>query len=210
MRQKAEEEMNVLCTKPNDVFKFVKFMRQEGRDIDGGGCMKDKDGRLVVSEKDCGKLWKQHMEKITNVENEWDQMVEVDMVEGPVERVPDEEVMEAMNKMKLGKAAGLSEVNMDMIRTSGTFGVGVMKKLCHRVFDGEGMPEEWKTSVVVPIFKKKGDVMDCGAYRGVKLLEHAMKIVERVLENRIRELVMIDDMQFGFMPGRARLMRCLF
>ena len=43
------------------------------------------------------------------------------------------------------------------------------------------MPEEWRTSVVVPIFKGKGDVMDCGAYRGVKLLEHAMKIVERVL-----------------------------
>ena len=33
------------------------------------------------------------------------------------------------------------------------------------------MPEEWKTSVVVPIFKRKGDVMDCGAYREVKLLE---------------------------------------
>ena len=53
-----------------------------------------------------------------------------------------------------------------------------------------------KTSVVVPIFKGKGDVMDCGAYRGVKLLEHAMKIVERVLEKRIRELVKVDDMQF--------------
>ena len=49
------------------------------------------------------------------------------------------------------------------------------------------MPEEWKTSVVVPIFKGKRDVMDCGAYRGVKLLEHAMKIVERVLEKRISE-----------------------
>ena len=65
------------------------------------------------------------------------------------------------------------------------------------------MPEEWKTSVVVPIFKGKGDVMDCGAYRGVKLLEHAMKIVERVLEKRIRELVKVDDMQFGFMPGKG-------
>ena len=52
------------------------------------------------------------------------------------------------------------------------------------------------------IFKGKGDVMDCGAYRGVKLLKHAMKIVERVLENRIRELVMIDNMQFGFMHGK--------
>ena len=44
--------------------------------------------------------------------------------------------------------------------------------------------------------------MDCGACRGVKLLEHAMKIVERVLE-KIRELVKVDDMQFGFMPGKG-------
>ena len=168
MRQEAEEEINVLCTKPNDVFNFVKFMTKEGRDIDGGSCMKDKDGRLVVSEKYRGKLLKEHMEKIMNVENEWDQMVEVDIVEGPVGGVTDEEVMEAMNKMKLVKAAGSSEVSMDMIIASGTFGVGVMKKLCQRVLDGEGMPEEWKTSVVVPIFKGKGDVMDCGAYRGGK------------------------------------------
>ena len=165
-KQEAEEEMNVICTKPNDVFKFVKFMRKEGRDIDGGGCMKYKDGRLVLSEKDRGKLWKEHMENIMNLENEWDQMVEADMVEGPVEGVTDEEVMEAMNKMKLGKAAGPSEVNKDMIIASGTFGVGVMTMLCQIVLDGEGMPEEWKTSVVVPIFKGKGDVMDCGAYRG--------------------------------------------
>ena len=148
------------------------------------------------------------MEKIMDLENEWDQMVEVDMFEGPVEGVTDEEVMEAMNKMKLGKTAGPSEVNMDMIIASGTFGVAVMKKSYQRVLDGEGMPEEWKTSVVVSIFKEKGDVINCGAYRGVKLLEHAIKIVERVLENRIRELVMIDEMQFGFMPGNA--LRCLF
>ena len=30
-------------------------------------CTKDKDGRLVVSEKDREKLWKEHMEKIMNV-----------------------------------------------------------------------------------------------------------------------------------------------
>ena len=45
--------------------------------------------------------------------------------------------------------------------------------------------------------------MNCGAYRGVKLLKHAMKIVERVLEKRIRELVTVDDMQFGFMPEKG-------
>ena len=33
--------MSVLCTKPNDVFKFVKFKRKEGRVIECGGCIKD-------------------------------------------------------------------------------------------------------------------------------------------------------------------------
>ena len=45
--------------------------------------------------------------------------------------------------------------------------------------------------------------MDCGAHREVKLLEHAMKIEDRMLENSIKELVTIDDMQFGFMPGKG-------
>ena len=90
IKQEAEEEINVLCTKPNNVFKFVKFMRKEGRDIEGGGCMKDKDGKRVVSEKDRGKLWKEQMVKIMNVENEWDQLVEADMVEGPAVRISDE------------------------------------------------------------------------------------------------------------------------
>ena len=43
------------------------------------------------------------------------------------------------------------------------------------------MPEYWATSVAIPIFKGKGDIMNCGMYIGVKLLEHTMKIVEKVL-----------------------------
>ena len=70
------------------------------------------------------------------------------------------------------------------------------------MLDGKGMSDEWQTSVLVPIFKEKRDVRSCITYRGVKLLEHAMKIVERVLERRIRELVNVDSMQFGFMLGR--------
>ena len=75
---------------------------------DGGG-KKDKDGKIVRNEKDRGKLWKELMEKILNVENELGQMAEADMVEGPVEGVTYEEVMKAMNKMKLRKAAGSSK-----------------------------------------------------------------------------------------------------
>ena len=38
------------------------------------------------------------------------------------------------------------------------------------------MLDELVLSVVIPIFKGKRDAMSCRAYRGVKLLEHAMKI----------------------------------
>ena len=67
------------------------------------------------------------------------------------------------------------------------------------------MPDEWKTSVTVPIFKGKSDVMSCGSYREVKLLEHAMKIVEKVLQRRIRTLINLNEMQFGFMPGNETM-----
>ena len=56
MKQAAEEEMKVLYNKSNDVFKLVKLMRRDGKDINGGGCMKDTHGRLVVSEKRSWKI----------------------------------------------------------------------------------------------------------------------------------------------------------
>ena len=80
-----------------------------------------------------------------------------------------------------------------------------MLQLCQRVLDGKGIPDEWKTSVVVPIFKGKRDVMNCGSYRGVKLLEHGMKIIERVLERTIRALVDFDEAQLAFMPGKRTI-----
>ena len=40
-------------------------------------------------------------------------------------------------------------------------------------------------------------------YRGLKLTEQAMKILERIVDDLIRQVVSIDDSQFGFVPGRG-------
>ena len=89
-----------------------------------------------------------------------------------------------------------------MITVSGKIGIKVMMEPCQRVLDGRGIPDEWKTSVIVRIVKGKGDIMSCGSYRGVKLLERAVKIVEKVLERRLQTLVSLNKMEFGFMPGK--------
>ena len=82
------------------------------------------------------------MEKIMNGENKWDHIVETDVVEGPVEKVARNEIVDAMQKMKSGKATGLSEVSVEKIAASGEIGVKVIKELCRRVLDGRGMPDE--------------------------------------------------------------------
>ena len=96
--------------------------------------------------------------------------MQTDLVKGPIERVSREEVMKALGKMKAGKAVGPLEVSVEIMAVSWEIGIDVMVELCQSVLDERGMPDELELSVVVPIFKGKGDALNCGAYRGVKLL----------------------------------------
>ena len=56
---------------------------------------------------------------------------------------------------------------------------------------------------MVNVYKGKGNALECSSYRGIKLLDHVLKVLERVLEARLRKTVKIDDMQFGFSPGKG-------
>ena len=53
------------------------------------------------------------------------------------------------------------------------------------------------------LYKGKGDVKECGNYRRIKIMSHAMKLWERIIVLRIRYEVTIAEQQFGFMPGRS-------
>ena len=44
--------------------------------------------------------------------------------------------------------------------------------------------------------------MNCGNYRGIKLMCHSMKLYERVHENRLRNIVSIEE-QFVFVKGKS-------
>ena len=81
------------------------------------------------------RVWKKHMEKTMNKNNAWDQKTEIGIVEGPVEKVSLEKITNAMKKMKLGKAFGLSEVSIEMINASGKVEIDVMMKFCQRALD---------------------------------------------------------------------------
>ena len=82
-------------------------------------------------------------------------------------------------------------------------GIDMLWDLMQKIYEQEKMTEEWRASTIVPIYKEKGDIQDCGNYKGVKLMSHAMKIWERVVDKRIRNETSIGEEQFGFMQGRS-------
>ena len=51
--------------------------------------------------------------------------------------------------------------------------------------DGSKNAEEWSWRWLVIVYKGKGDALKCGSYRGINLLELAMKVLERVIGGRL-------------------------
>ena len=55
------------------------------------------------------------------------------------------------------------------------------------------MPEEWRISTLILIYKNKGNVQVYENYRGIKILNHTMKLWKRVIERRIRQEVIREN-----------------
>ena len=53
---------------------------------------------------------------------------------------------------------------------------------------------DWQTSVILLIFKRKGDVITYRRNKRVKLLEHTMKIVEMMLKSQMQTLLTLNKM----------------
>ena len=187
------------------VFRVAKQMVRSNRDVVGGGCVKDVNGKIVVDDTKILEAWRAHYDKISNEEFLWnsESIKEVGIVSGPCEKLSFDEVNKAIIKMKSNKASGPSGVAADMIKAAGVPGAEWVTDVCNAVVRDGRIPEDWSKSWLMNVYKGKGDALECGSYRGIKLLEHVMKILERVIDGRVRRIVKVDDMQFGFMAGKG-------
>ena len=77
----------------------------------------------------------------------------------------------------------------------GDAGISLLTSLFNKIWTSAKMPEEWRLSEVIPIYKNKGDVKSCDNYRGIKLLSHTMKLWERVIEMRLRRITKVAKNQ---------------
>ena len=97
----------------------------------------------------------------------------------------------------------MSGIVAEMVKASGYTGIEIITSLADQIMKDGVIPQDWQSSVIVNCFKGKGDALERSNYRGLKLVDQVMKVIERVIDKLLRERIDIDEMQFGFVPGRG-------
>jgi hypothetical protein len=90
--------------------------------------------------------------------------------------IQESEVKDALKRMKGGKAMSPDGIPIEVWRSLGDVAIVWLTKLFNLIFQSNKMPDEWRWSILVPIFKNKGGVQSCTNYRGIKLMSHTMKL----------------------------------
>ena len=75
--------------------------------------------------------------------------------------------------------------------------------------DGK-VPTDWEQCFIVCLYKGNGDALDRGNYRGLKLTEHAMKILERIIDGLIRRWCLLTTSSLALSQEEALQMQYLW
>jgi hypothetical protein len=78
--------------------------------------------------------------------------------------------------MKTDKALGPDDIPIEVWRCLRDIVIVLLTKLFNIIFRSNKMSDEWRRSILVPIFKNKGDIQSCTNYRGIKLMSHTIKL----------------------------------
>ena len=192
-----------------DIYRMAKSRERKTRDIIQVKCIKDETERLLTKDEDIKNRWREYFDKLFNEDN-GSSSTELDISSDDlnrhfVRRIQESEVKDALKRMKGGKAMGPDGIPIEVWKSFGDVAIIWLTKLFNLIFRSNMMPDEWRRSILVPIFKNKGDVQSCTNYRGIKLMSHTMKLWERIIEHRLRGVTNVTENQFGFMPGRSTM-----
>jgi hypothetical protein len=81
-------------------------------------------------------------------------------------RIQESEVKDALKRIKGGKAMGPDGIPIDVWRSLRDVAIVWLTNLFNLIFQSNKMPDEWRRSILVPIFNNKGDVQSYTNYRG--------------------------------------------
>ena len=126
-KSKTAEDKHTLDVAKKEVYTAVMTAQEFTADLQSESGRKNcfriaREGRDVISVCCMKNIWRKYMEKLLNVENDWDGEVDYPEVMGPHCLISEEEVAAAIKGLIIGKAAGPTGVVSEMMKAAGGFG----------------------------------------------------------------------------------------
>ena len=141
--------------KTRDIFKKI-------RDIKGTlhakmGTIKDRNGMDLTESEDIKKRWQQYTEKLYNKD-----LHDPDNHDGVITRL-ECEVKWALESITMNKASGGDGIPVDLFQILKDGAGKVLHLICQQIWKTQQWPQDWKSSVFIPI-PKKGNAKECSNY----------------------------------------------
>jgi hypothetical protein len=167
--------------------------------------VKDEKGDLVADSHSILARWRKPFFQLLNVHGvNYVRQTELHRAEQLVPETSDSEVELVIEKLKRHKSPGSDQIPAELIKAGGRTFRSEIHKLINSIWNKEELPEQWKESIIVPIYKK-GDKKDCSNYRGISLLSTTYQILSNVLLSRLTPYAeeIIGEHQCGFRRNRS-------
>ena len=147
-------------------------MRKDNLDVVGDKCIKDDSGNLAIS--DAAKMYCLERALLSPSQCRILMGFREPINDKPNAGVPlfikAEMVNNAITKVEPGKASGRSGIDAEMLKSSGTSGTNLIADLINAIIKYGEVPSDWESSYIINLYKGKGDALEKGNHRGLKLL----------------------------------------
>ena len=167
------------------VYKLAKTRERRSKDISDMPFINSLEGKILTVESDMIQRWLTYFEGLLNTENTRKQIESGLATEGPIDIFNENEVSEQLGKMGLDNVTGPDDLPIEAVKILAKQDTMYVVEAMTEVLQ-QGIPDIWRNSRMVPIYKVKGDILKCNNYRGITLMCHSMKLWERLIEARLR------------------------
>jgi len=178
--------------------KKVKELTIKNNHKKSGGCINDKNGKLLFDQEEIATRW---VEYITDLYDEnREEMPQFTVTSG--ENIMKEEVTKALKAMKNGKAPGPDELSTEALKALDEYNIDIITDLCNTIYNSGFIPVDMKQSIFVTL-PKKPKAQNCTEFRTISVMSHVTKLLLKVIQQRITDKIdkEVSRLQSGFRPG---------
>ena len=145
--------------------------------------IKDRNGMDLTEAEDIKKTWQEYTEELYKKDRHNPDNHDVITILEP--DILEYEVKWALENITTNKASGGDGIPVELFQILKDDAVKVLHSICQQIWKTQQWPQDWKTSVFIPV-PKKGNAKECSNYCTIVLISHTSKVMLKILQARLQ------------------------